>query len=174
MLYSFGSLHWQALGYSKAVIGILWGIGVSAEVVFFFFSGRLVPLMPPATLILIGCLAGILRWTIVAFDPALALLMPLQALHALTFALTHFGAMRFLFSYMPDHLRNSAQGLYAAFSAGLVMMLATAAAGPLYDAFAGGAYLAMAAMSVMASGFAYWVMRIIPTATKAAATSRSP
>jgi len=39
MLYSFGSLHWEQLGHAKATIGILWGVGVVAEVVFFFFSG---------------------------------------------------------------------------------------------------------------------------------------
>lgn len=173
LLYGFGSLHWEQLGHSKAIIGILWGIGVSAEVVFFFFSGRLVPLLTPMTLILIGCLAGIVRWTIIAFDPGLWLLMPLQALHALTFALTHFGTMRFLLQYMPEHLRNSAQGLYAACSAGLFMMLATAAAGPLFAAYAGHAYLAMAAMSLVASGLAYLLTRITPTAPAAAETSGS-
>ena len=173
LLYGFGSLHWEELGHSKAIIGILWGIGVSAEVVFFFFSGRLVPLFSPIFLILLGCLAGILRWTVTAFDPALWLLMPLQALHALTFALTHFGAMRFLLQNMPDHLRNSAQGLYAACSAGLFMMLATALAGPLFEAFAGRAYFAMAVMSVLAAGLACLVMRISPTAPGAGDTSSS-
>ncbi len=173
LLYGFGSLHWEELGHSKAVIGILWGIGVSAEVVLFFFSGRLVPRFTPIFLILLGCLAGVLRWTITAFDPALWLLMPLQALHALTFALAHFGAMRFLFQNMPEHLRNSAQGLYAACSAGLFMMLATAAAGPLFDEFAGRAYLAMAAMSLIAAILALRVMRISPTTPEAADASGS-
>lgn len=173
LLYGFGSLHWEQLGHSKAIIGILWGIGVSAEVVFFFFSGRLVPRFTPMLLILIGCLAGILRWTVTAFDPALWLLMPLQALHALTFALTHFGTMRFLLDYMPEHLRNSAQGLYAACSAGLFMMLATAAAGPLFEAFAGYAYLAMAVMSVAASVLAFALLRLNPTVPGARGSSGS-
>lgn len=173
LLYGFGSLHWEQLGHSKAIIGILWGVGVTAEVAFFFFSGSLVPRFSPMLLILIGCIAGILRWTVTAFDPALWLLMPLQALHALTFALTHFGTMRFLLDYMPAHLRNSAQGLYAACSAGLFMMLATAAAGPLFAAFAGGAYFAMAAMSVAASALAFALFRINPTAPAAADSSGS-
>jgi MFS transporter, PPP family, 3-phenylpropionic acid transporter len=174
LLYGFGSLHWEDLGHSKATIGILWGIGVVAEVVFFFFSGRLIPAFAPIVLILIGCLAGMFRWTATAFDPALWLLMPLQVLHALTFALTHFGTLHFLMQNVPGHLRNSAQGLYAACSAGLFMMLATAAAGPLFGAFAGRAYLAMAAMSLVAGGLAFIVMRISPTRPGVADASGSP
>ena len=173
LLYGFGSLHWEQLGHAKATIGILWGIGVCAEVVFFFFSGRLIPPFAPISLVIAGCLAGVLRWTVTAFDPALWLLMPLQVLHAMTFALVHFGTLHFLMQSVPARLRNSAQGLYAACSAGLVMMLATALAGPLFDAFAGRAYLAMAAMSVLAAALAFLVMRISPTAPQAGDTSGS-
>jgi len=173
LLYGFGSLHWEQLGHAKATIGILWGIGVCAEVVFFFFSGRLIPPFAPISLVIAGCLAGVLRWTVTAFDPALWLLMPLQVLHAMTFALVHFGTLHFLMQNVPARLRNSAQGLYAACSAGLVMMLATALAGPLFDAFAGRAYLAMAAMSVLAAALAFLVMRISPTAPQAGDTSGS-
>lgn len=157
MLYGFGSLHWEQLGISKGMIGILWGIGVCAEVIFFFFSGRLLPRFAPILLILIGCLFGVLRWTVTAFDPPLWLLMPLQTLHAATFALAHFGTLHFLMQNVPDALRNSAQGLYTACSAGLILMLATAAAGPIFEAYAGRAYLAMAAMSLVASGLAFAV-----------------
>lgn len=162
MLYGFGSLHWEQLGISKGTIGVLWGIGVCAEVVFFFFSGRLLPRFAPILLILIGCLLGVLRWTATAFDPALWLLVLLQTLHAATFALTHFGTLHFLMQNVPEALRNSAQGLYTACSAGLFLMLATAAAGPLFDAFAGRAYLAMAAMSLIAAGLAFAVLKLIP------------
>lgn len=168
MLYGFGSLHWEQLGLTKGTIGILWGIGVCTEVVFFFFSGKLLPRYAPILLILGGCLIGILRWTIMAFDPPLWLLMPLQTLHAGTFALGHFGTLHFLMQNVPSALRNSAQGLYTACSAGLFLMLATVAAGPLFDAYAGRAYLAMAAMSLVAAILAFTVLRLSPKAPAAA------
>ena len=167
MLYGFGSLHWEQLGLSNGTIGILWGIGVSAEIVFFFFSGRFVPRFSPIILILIGCLLGVVRWTATAYDPHLWVLVPLQALHAATFALTHFGTLHYLMQNVPDALRNSAQGIYTACSAGLFLMLATAAVGPIFDVFAGRAYLAMAAMSAVASGLAFLVLRISPKAPAA-------
>lgn len=173
MLYSFGSLHWEQLGHAKATIGILWGVGVVAEVVFFFFSGRVIPAFAPIALIIAGCLAGVLRWSLTALDPALWLLMPLQVLHALTFALVHFGTLHYLMQNVPERLRNSAQGLYSACSAGLLMMIATAIAGPLFDAYAGRAYLAMAVMSALASALAFQVKRISPTAPAAGDASGS-
>lgn len=173
MLYGFGSLHWEQLGISKGTIGILWGIGVCAEVVFFFFSGRLLPRFAPILLILIGCFLGVLRWTVTAFDPALWLLVPLQTLHAATFALTHFGTLHYLMQNVPGALRNSAQGLYTACSAGLFLMLATAAVGPIFDAYAGRAYLAMAAMSLVATALAFLVFRSSPTKPAAEAASGS-
>lgn len=173
MLYGFGSLHWEQLGISKATIGVLWGIGVSAEVAFFYFSGRLLPRFAPILLIFMGCLTGVLRWTVTAFDPALWLLVPLQTLHATTFALTHFGTLHFLMQNVPASLRNSAQGLYTACSAGLFLMLATAAAGPLFDAFAGRAYFAMTIMSLVASALAFVVLKINPRGPGAAAASGS-
>jgi PPP family 3-phenylpropionic acid transporter len=169
MLYGFGSLHWEQLGISKGMIGVLWGIGVCAEVVFFYFSGRLIPRFAPILLIFIGCLFGVLRWTVTAFDPPLWLLVPLQTLHAATFALTHFGTLHFLMQNVPNSLRNSAQGLYTACSAGLFLMLATAAAGPLFDALAGRAYLAMTAMSLVASALALIVLNVNPRGPKTAA-----
>jgi PPP family 3-phenylpropionic acid transporter len=173
MLYGFGSLHWEQLGISKGTIGILWGIGVCAEVVFFFFSGRLLPHFAPILLILIGCLVGVFRWTVTAFDPALWLLVPLQTLHAGTFALTHFGTLHFLMQNVPAALRNSAQGLYTACSAGLFMMLATVAVSPVFDVFAGKAYLAMALMSLIAAVLAFTVLKLTPKAPAAEAASGS-
>ena len=39
-LYAFYSLYLASLGYSKGEIGLLWAIGVVAEVIWFWFQGR--------------------------------------------------------------------------------------------------------------------------------------
>jgi hypothetical protein len=53
-------------------------------------------------------------------------------------------------------------------------MLATVAVGPIFDAFAGRAYLAMAAMSLVATSLAFIVLRSSPKAPVAEAASGSP
>ena len=42
MLYTFGPVHWDALGYDKFTIGSFWAISIMAEVTLFGFSRRLV------------------------------------------------------------------------------------------------------------------------------------
>jgi PPP family 3-phenylpropionic acid transporter len=164
LYYGFGSLHWQALGHSEVVIGILWAVGVVAEVFFFFFSGSATRRYRAELLILVGSACGLLRWTVMSFDPGLVLLVPLQMLHAASFALTHLGALLFIQRHVNMRLRHSAQGLYTAFSAGLFMMLATAASGPAYRALAGQSYLVMAVMSLCAAALAALLCVISPKA----------
>ena len=39
VLYGFGTLHWLAAGYDKDTIGLLWAVGVVAEVMLFAAAG---------------------------------------------------------------------------------------------------------------------------------------
>ena len=39
-LYAFGSIHWRDLGFSSATIGLLWAVGVVAEILVFAVLGR--------------------------------------------------------------------------------------------------------------------------------------
>ncbi|MGE3829415.1 MAG: MFS transporter [Parvibaculaceae bacterium] len=164
LYYGFASLHWASLGHSEVVIGILWAVGVVAEVAFFFFSSVITHRYVAERLILAGCAFGLLRWTAMAFDPGLVLLVPLQMLHSMSFALTHLGALLFLQRHVSQRLRHSAQGLYTAFSAGLLMMLATAISGPAYRALAGQSYIVMAGLSLCAVAFAVILCAINPRA----------
>lgn len=174
LIYGFGSLHWQALGHSEAMIGLLWGLGVAGEILLFFYSRKAVSALTPQTIILFGAAGGLLRWAIDALDPPLALLACSQVLHAASFALTHLGTMLYIHQNIPARVRNSAQGLYSAFSGGIVMMIATSAAGPLYAALAAKAYLAMAAMSLGAIAMALMLRRLNPTNPAAPDASGSP
>jgi PPP family 3-phenylpropionic acid transporter len=144
VLYTFGSLHWQALGFGGSTIGALWATGVLAEVALLAFGTALLRTIPAPRLLVLGAAGGCLRWAITGMDPPIAVLLPLQALHALSFAATHLGAMKFLQAAVPKSAANFGQGLYVAIVSGLFMGLALLLAGPLYAALAGRAYLAMA------------------------------
>ena len=149
VFYAFGTLHWQAQGLSGAVCGILWAVGVIAEICLFAYSGRAVALAGPLLLLLAGGLAGVVRWLAMAFDPPLAMLVLLQVLHGATYGATHLGAIHFISQAVPEAQAGTAQALYAAVTAGIVMGGAMALAGTLYDTFAGGAYAAMALFSAV-------------------------
>ncbi len=157
--YAFGTLHWQAAGYDEATIGWLWAEGVIAEIILFAFGNRVVAAVGPARLVLLGGVAGLLRWTVLGSTDALPALIAVQALHAGTFGAAHLGAIHFITRTVSPTLSATAQGLYSSVVIGLGLGLAAAAAGPLYQAFGGRAYLAMAAMGAMGAVLAWTLHR---------------
>ena len=147
LYYGFGTLYWRELGFSDTVIGALWAEGVVAEIVLFWQSAPLVARLGPVGLMALGGIAGILRWSLIGAVPGLAAAVVLQLLHGLTFGAAHIGAMYFMARTVPPGAAASAQSLYAAVSAGLGGGFVMLAAGALYSAYGGQAYLFMALLS---------------------------
>jgi PPP family 3-phenylpropionic acid transporter len=157
--YGYGGLHWRAIGYSGTLIGIIWPLGVLAEIGLMSISLKVFRMLGATRLLLLGALACVVRWTILAFDPPLPLVIFAQLLHGATFAMAHLGAMYFILKAVPPRLAATAQSLYAVASFGVVMGVATYACGPLYAAVGGRTYLLMAVMGVGSASCALWLGR---------------
>jgi PPP family 3-phenylpropionic acid transporter len=147
LYYGFGTLYWREQGFSDTVIGALWAEGVVAEIALFWQSAPLVARLGPLGLMALGGVAGIVRWSLIGAVPGLAAAAVLQLLHGLTFGAAHIGAMYFMARTVPPGAAASAQSLYAAVSAGLGSGFVMLAAGVLYSAYGGQAYLFMALLS---------------------------
>jgi PPP family 3-phenylpropionic acid transporter len=139
--YTFGALHWQAQGLSAAWVGTLWAIGVSAEVVLFALSAPVVRRFGPAQLIVAGAGASVVRWGVMAFDPPLGILIPLQLLHALTYGAAHLGAILFITRAVPHKGMGSAQAFYATIAAGLALGIVGLISGALFAQIGGAVFL---------------------------------
>lgn len=170
MLYSFGPVHWHDLGFDKFTIGCFWAISIAAEVLLFGFSRNLVNRFGAINLIIIGISGGAFRWLVMANDFGLGITFGTQALHAASFAMLHLGAMHYIRLNVPDGLRNSAQGLYAAMSGGVAMSAVMGLTGLLYEHLHGGTYLAMAGISLVALSFGLALKRLSPTSQALADT----
>jgi PPP family 3-phenylpropionic acid transporter len=155
LYYSFGTLHWRAEGIADSAIGALWSIGVIAEVGLFAASARVIAAVGTARLLMLAGLAAALRWGVMAFDPPLLVLGPLQTLHAMSFGAAHVAAIHFLTHAVPEERAATAQGVYAAAVAGIALGSATLASGPLYASFAGAAYGAMVLLALAGAAGAY-------------------
>jgi PPP family 3-phenylpropionic acid transporter len=160
VFYTFGVIEWQRQGIPATWCALLWAVGVTVEIGLFAFSGALVARLGAIGLLLTGALAGVLRWTAMAFDPPLAALFPLQALHGFTFGAAHLGALHFISVNVPASEAATAQALYASVTAGIGLGLATVAAGPLYGALGGHAYLPMAILCLAGTLGTYWLARL--------------
>jgi PPP family 3-phenylpropionic acid transporter len=159
LYYSFGSLNWRAQGVSDGVIGALWSVGVVAEVALFAISGRVIAFCGTARLLMLAGLAATVRWGFMAFDPPLWATAVLQTLHAMSFGAAHLAAIHFLTHAVPEDRAATAQGLYAAVVAGLVLGSVTIASGPLYRNFAGEAYAGMAVLALIGAVAAFLLMQ---------------
>ena len=158
--YAYGGLHWRELGYSGTLIGIIWPLGVLAEIVLMSFSLRVFRALGATKLLLLGGIGCVLRWTILGFDPPLPFVIAAQFLHGATFAMAHLGAMYFILKAVPPRLAATAQSLYAVCWSGLALGFATMACGPLYARFGGQTYFLMAAMGLAAALLAFWLGRV--------------
>lgn len=147
--YGFSAILWKAQGISEAVTGQLWAFGVIAEIALMwaFEPWRRRRGIGPWSLLMVGSAAAMLRWAIMALAPPLWLLWPLQALHALTFAATFLAGIQLVDRLTPPDTHTAAQMLSSVLSAGVLIGLATALSGPLYDRFGAGGYWAMAALA---------------------------
>ena len=161
-LYSLSTVHWTSLGFSTFTIGLLWACAVSAEVGLFAFSNRVIDKLGSPLLLCIGLGGGVVRWTGMAFASGVVEMGLLQALHAISFASAHLALMHFIRLNVPTSLRNTAQGLYTALAGGVLLSSATWISGPLYDAFGGRAFLAMAMLCVFGLGLAIGYANLSP------------
>jgi MFS transporter, PPP family, 3-phenylpropionic acid transporter len=147
-LNAFASIHWQALGFSDAVIGYFWATGVIAEILVFVFLGRAVGRGSGLGLLLIGSGAAAIRFAILALNPGLGVTFVLQTMHSLTFGATHLGAMAALTAFAPSHVRGRAQGIYGSLAA-LATALSTIASGMIYKEEGGAVFAAMAPLGAI-------------------------
>jgi PPP family 3-phenylpropionic acid transporter len=134
-LYAFYSIHLEGLGYSKTVIGILWTLGVLAEIVLFLFLPRLLRRVSLRTLLAAsGALAG-LRFALIGWGAhSVALLVFAQLLHAATFGAYHAAAVAIVHRMFPGALAARGQTLLSSVSYGLGGGAGTLLAGWSWDA----------------------------------------
>ncbi|MGI9522656.1 MAG: MFS transporter [Hyphomicrobiaceae bacterium] len=142
--YSFSALHWEAQGITESWIGLLWALGVAAEIVLFACSGWMLAVFGAIGMLVLGGCAAFLRWLGMALDPSFAMLFPLQCLHAFSFGATYLGALNLVQSRVSEHNSGMAQSIHAAVSGGVFMGIMTLLAGVVFAVYGGRSFLLMA------------------------------
>ena len=95
--YTFLSIHLETLGYSRLVIGLLWALGVLAEIVLFLFMARVLSRFSLRQVLLASFLLATLRWLLLGnLAGHLGVLLFAQLLHAATFGSFHAAAIHFI------------------------------------------------------------------------------
>jgi len=148
-MYGFGTLAWRGQGISEAAIGLLWAVGVAAEIAFMWMLEPWRRKWGPWAMLVVAGVAALVRWTAMAFAPPLWLLWPLQGLHALTFAASFLAGLQLVERLSPPNTVSVAQTLSSALSSGVLLGLAILVSGPLFDSYAAGGFAAMSVLAVL-------------------------
>ena len=152
--YAFSTLHWRSVGLDDTLIGLLWAEGVIAEIILFAAAASVMRRVGPERLILLGGLAGLIRWSVLASTDWLPALIVVQILHAFTFGAAHLGAIHFIARAIPSQLSATAQSVYAAAVMGIATGGSMFISGMLFEAVGGRAYFAMAVLGALGAACA--------------------
>ncbi|ABM02683.1 transporter major facilitator superfamily MFS_1 [Psychromonas ingrahamii 37] len=140
--YAFGTIHWNAIGLSGVSIAWLWAIGVFAEILLMRFNKKLFINWSIKQMLLLGLIAAIIRWLVFSVSDDFYVLAIFQTFHALTFAVTHLAAIRYI-SLQKNAEMVSYQSLYSAVALGLMMAGFTYLSGLFYEELHGYIFLIM-------------------------------
>jgi MFS transporter, PPP family, 3-phenylpropionic acid transporter len=160
-LYVFFSLYLDQLGYSKAVIGLLWASGVLFEIAWFYFQGRALQRVPLQKLWVFACVVAALRFALIgALGQFFIVLIITSALHFLTFAAHHTASMAFITRHFPGPLANRGMALFTTIAYGFGGVAGGLIGGKVAQAFGYGAvFYSSAVFATLAALLSWWVVK---------------
>lgn len=146
-IYVFYSLHLEQLGYSKTVIGMMWSLGVLAEIVFFFYQAPIFRRFSVRALMLASFGLAVLRFLMIGFGAdTLVLLLLAQCLHAATFGAHNSASVLTLQRWFAGPLQARGQALFISISYGLGGTLGGLLMSLVWDAYGSAAVFLVAAL----------------------------
>lgn len=118
--YVFYSVYLQHYSYTATIIGLLWALGVIAEILLFIFLVRIQKQLSIRSILLCSFTLAIVRWLLIArYAHYLPILIIAQILNAATFGGTHVAAINLLQKYFGKQHQGKGQALYTSTSFGL-------------------------------------------------------
>lgn len=160
-LYVFYSIHLVANGYDKTMVGILWTLGVVAEILVFLWMPR-ISMRTSLRDILLACFAlAALRFLVIGWAVASVVLLVLaQLLHGASFGAHHAATIAALNRWFVPGQQARAQALYGSVAYGAGGLGGALLAGALWDG--AGAAVTFSAASVLAIAGLVLVWRGVP------------
>jgi PPP family 3-phenylpropionic acid transporter len=151
--YAFYSIMLNHAGYNASDIGLLWTVGVVAEIVLFWYFSRWLSLLSFRGWLLLATLLAVVRWLMIAaFEDVWWLLVIAQLLHAATFGIFHSTVVQWLHRAFESH-QAQGQALYSSITYGIGGVIGSLLAGYAWVWGAGEAtFVAAALASLLALG----------------------
>jgi len=118
-LYTFYSIYLAEHGYSKTIVGVLWSLGVVAEIGVFLLAPRIFLRWSTHAVLIFSFACAVARFAAIGWAVgSLAVLIGAQLLHAATFGAYHAAALGQINRWFPGRQRSRGQALYMSLSFG--------------------------------------------------------
>lgn len=165
--YVFYSIYLHQYQYTPTTIGLLWALGVSAEVLLFIFMKPILAWFSLRKILLCSIVLSVFRWLTIAYCvESVTAMVIAQVLHAATFGSSHVVAIHLVHKYFGSRHQGKGQALYSSLSFGLGGMLGSLYSGYFWDEY-GADFVYELAAGVCAIAFIVafiWVGREKPSA----------
>jgi MFS transporter, PPP family, 3-phenylpropionic acid transporter len=152
-LYVFYSIYLAANGYSQTLIGLLWSLGVVAEIGVFLVMARLLERFSVRTILVACFAAAALRFLLIGWGVhSLLWLVPAQLLHALSFGAYHAAAIDAVNRWFPAACQGRGQALYSSLSFGAGGLVGGLISGAIWDTVGGAGVYTLSALAALLGG----------------------
>jgi len=158
MVNTYGILLWTQDGLSESLASQAIGVGVVVEVAMMWWFKSMTRNVSARACLLVAAICGLLRWSLLAGEPSIALIFIAQALHGITFGVMFLASASFISRRVPDESAALGQSLLAIITTAC-MATATFGSGQLFDTWNGSLYWIMALMcglSMLCIAGSYW------------------
>ena len=155
--YSFFSVYLKEHGYDAGQTGLLWSLGILAEIIFFGVSSMLFKRYSLRDILLVAISFSVLRWVLIAWwVDTIELLVFAQLLHAASFAANHVAAVQFIHKHFAWPHQSKGQALYGSLSFGLGGMLGSYASGEVWTSLGPNFVFNAAAVACLIAFIVVW------------------
>lgn len=155
--YGFYSLYLLGHEYSSTSVGLLWAVGVIAEIILFLKIPQILSNFNLWWCFLFSVFLAVFRWLLVAFwVESVAAMVVAQLTHAFTFGLAHATSMEFLRRQFSLSSRGKAQAFYSASCFGAGGALGAYSSGLLWSFEWCWSFLASAGFALIGLCLAFW------------------
>lgn len=149
--YTFFSIHLAGLGYSKAVTGWLWALGVISEIGIFIWMPHLYRAFTLRQILIASLTLAAVRFLIIGWAAdSLALLLFAQTLHAASFGSFHAAAIGMVHRLFPGRYQARGQAIYGSLTFGVGGTLGSAISGYVWEPLGAALTFTLAAAAALA------------------------
>ncbi|WP_274652192.1 MFS transporter [Paenibacillus humicola] len=151
MYEGFLAVTLRQMGASDSLVGLASMISGFSEIPVLFLLGKYGHKFKELPLLAIASLMYAVRFFLIGKITSPVWVLPLQAMHSVSFGIYFATAVRYLSGIIPDEYRSSGQAVYAVIWSGFAGIISGTVGGAIYDHYGKGAFFHMAAGLALAA-----------------------